>query len=367
MAFCHSQFAAPELDSFKMTSQGASASDHQSTISRDGPRKPSFGYAIVHPLGPLFPKLPLDLRRHILYWLKFRRWGRFEHPQLWSEKMQWRILQDRRPILAVASDKLASKRYVRDVAQMSNVMVSLPETLWAGTDVKELYTLRSLLPSRWVLKPNSSSGRVRLIDASQGDLNWDELIESGRRWMLPDEQVTSLGHWGYGVARRMLLAEERIGEGSGPPADLRAHVFNGRVERLDYSVGLGTATHQIASYAHDLSSRMMSNLPHEISEGTRTPIDTLSSTERSVLIHSIEAIAGGIDYLRVDGYFDGGKYWFGELTAYTESGIGPISLELDQLAGRAWTLPDLSVSGKSDCMLWELLEQLELGRVQTAR
>ncbi len=350
-----------------MTPPRANASEQESSTRRDGPKKPSLPYALIHPLGPLFPKLPLELRRRILYWLKFRRWGNFQHPKLWSEKMQWRILNDRRPVLGVASDKLASKRYVGDLVRMSNAKVSVPETLWVGTDVRELYALRSLLPSRWVLKPNSSSGRVRLIDEAQGEVDWDELIKTGSRWMLPDEQVTSLGHWGYGEARRVLFAEERIGEGLGPPADLRAHVFNGSVGRLDYSIGLGTPAHQVAAYARDLSTRMLSHLPHEIPEGTETPIDILNTTERSLLIQSIEAIAGGIDYLRVDGYFDGGRYWFGELTAYTESGIGPIGAELDRLAGDAWTLPDLVVRETSDPVMRRLLEHAELGRLQTPR
>ena len=350
-----------------MTPQEENADERQSSISRDGPRRPSFPYALIHPLGPLFPKLPLELRRRILYWLKFRRWGRFQSPKLWSEKMQWRILNDRRLVLAVASDKLASKRYVGDLVRMSNAKISVPETFWVGSDVRELYALRSLLPSRWVLKPNSSSGRVRLIDGSQVEVNWDELIKSGSRWMLPDEQVTSLGHWGYGAARRVLFAEERVGEGFGPPADLRAHVFNGRVERLDYSIGLGTPAHRVAAYARDLSTRILSHLSHEIPEGTETPIDILNATERSLLVESIEAIADGIDYLRVDGYFDGGQYWFGELTAYTESGIGPISPDLDRLAGGAWTLPDLSTPEKSDPVMRKLLEQSELGRLQTPR
>ena len=350
-----------------MTLQVSNMTERQSLISRDGPKGPSFPYALIHPLGPLFPKLPLELRRHILYWLKFRRWGSFQQPKLWSEKMQWRILNDRRPVLAVASDKLASKRYVGDLVRMSNAKISVPETLWVGSDVRELYALRSLLPSRWVLKPNSSSGRVRLIDRSRVEVDWDELIKSGSCWMLPDEQVTSLGHWGYSAARRVLFAEERIGEGFGPPADLRAHVFNGRVERLDYSIGLGTAAHRVAAYARDLSTRILSQLSHEIPEGTETPIDALNPAERSLLIDSIEAIADGIDYLRVDGYFNGGKYWFGELTAYTESGIGPISPDLDRLAGGAWTLPDLLSLEKSDPVMQELLEQSEFGRLQAPR
>ena len=77
----------------------------------DGPARPTYPTAFVHPLGPLFRHLPIALRRHLLFFRAHKKWGNFNAPKTWREKMQWRILNDRRTILSVACDKLAQKDF----------------------------------------------------------------------------------------------------------------------------------------------------------------------------------------------------------------------------------------------------------------
>lgn len=339
----------------------------QSAAKRDGPRSPMFPQSLFHPLGPVFARLPISLRRHLLYLVAYRRWGNFRKPILWSEKMQWRILNDRRMFMAIASDKLASKRYVQGIARRMDLSVRIPATLWVGSDIRELHVLRQSLPPRWVFKPNSSSGRVRLVDSSTATPDWGDLGRCAERWMKPDEQVRSLGHWGNGRARRTLLAEERVGVGYGPPADLRAQVFGGQIVQIDWSIGMGTPEHRVASYAGDMSTRMHTYLVDDYPAEWSTPIDALSEPQRADLKRTIETIAGSADYLRVDGYFVDGQYWFGELTPYAWSGIGPIGIELDRLAGSAWKLPQLAVEDLHHDEMLTLLEITERGILQVRR
>ncbi|RLT23578.1 MAG: hypothetical protein DWI51_01405 [Chloroflexi bacterium] len=310
---------------------------------RNGPVRPRFPLSLVHPLGPFFRYLPLSLRRHLLYLRHMRHWGNFATPLLWSEKLQWRILNDRRALLAVASDKLASKALVASIAQRIDTALPLriPETYWVGTDVRELQRLAARLPQRWVLKPNNSSGRVRLIDASTGPVPWGELVRIGDAWTQPDEESTELGHWGYKEARTLLIAEERIGSGDGPPADLRSQVFDGRLFRLDYSEGYGTSAHRVAEFDRDLDTRIPTGLDIDYGSIDQTPIEAIPRNQREAIRTIVEQIGSAFDYVRVDGYFDGGCYWFGELTAYTSGGLGPFGDELERSAGTAWTLPNL--------------------------
>lgn len=338
--------------------------DTSSVSVRNGPEAPRFPLSLIHPLGPLFPRLPILLRRRLLYLARYHQLGNFANPKLWSEKMQWRILNDRRQILAIASDKLASKRYVSSVVSDQTGVVRIPETLWVGTDPLELYALRDRLPARWVFKPNASSGRVRMLDGSVQEVDWPELLQTGSLWMRPDEQTRALGHWGYGVARRLLIAEARIGDGAGAPADLRAHVFAGKIGRLDWSIGLGTPEHRVACYLPDLLTRLPVGLSYEVPIGIPTPLDALDALQRSQIIAAIEAIADGIDYLRIDGYFHEGRYWFGELTAYTESGLGPITPALDALAGQNWQLPNLAEASHGGRCFEDFSHGPEVGSLQ---
>lgn len=336
----------------------------QDGTRRDGPRPPRGPLALIHPLGPLFRFAPLSLRRHVLYLRHFGRWGDFRTPSLWSEKMQWRILNDRRLILAVACDKLASKALVTHVAATICADIGLPETLWVGTDVRDLQRIADRLPARWVLKPNHSSGRVRLLDHTVAPIDWSELISAGERWMKPDEQNTSLGHWGYDGARRLLLAEQRIGSGAEPPFDLRVQVVGGVIERADFSVGFGTPGHRIGSYERNLVTRFPTNFEREIPLDERTAIDALTAEQRDAIRAAIEGIGACIERVRVDGYFDAGRYWFGELTAYTAGGLGSIPPELDRRIGSRWHLPDLSVPDPREAEWRSYLARTPRGSLQ---
>lgn len=278
--------------------------------------------------------------------------------------MQWRILNDDRAILVVACDKLASKALVENIAATLGTDIGIPRTLWIGTDARELQRIAERLPARWVFKPNHSSGRVRLVDSGAEPIDWVELIDAGDRWMQPDEQVRVLGHRGYDGPRRLLVAEERIGDGAAPPVDLRAQVFDGALRRMDYSIGFGTGAHRVCCYERNLVSRVAANIAGEIPPNEKTQIDAMAPAERDLVRSAVEAIGGSAEYLRVDGYFWAGRYWFGELTAYASSGLGPIGPELDKVAGELWHLPDLSTPDPREAEWRSYLDGTPRGSLQ---
>ena len=333
-------------------------------IVRNGPKRPRYPMALIHPLGPLFRHLPLSLRRHLLFFRSFRDWGNFRNPRLWTEKMQWRVLNDRRTLLVVASDKLASKALVAQIAKKLNLAIHLPAALWVGRDIRELQAIADQLPARWVLKPNSSSGRVCIVDSAITPIDWDELVRVGTQWMHEDEESGALGHWGYSQARRVLIAEERVGGGDAPPPDLRTQVFSGAAIRFDWSSGYGTPQHRVACYATDLSTRFATGTPIEVPQGERTPVDDLTEEQRADIKKFVDAIGSGTDYLRIDGYVEQGKYWFGELTTYTEGGLGFFANSLNEAAGERWKLPDLTAPDPREAEWRALLEGTPKGTLQ---
>jgi len=333
-------------------------------IVRNGPKQPRYPLALIHPLGPIFRHLPLSLRRHLLYLRAHKRWGNFRNPRLWTEKMQWRVLNDQRALLAVASDKLASKALVAQIATRLDLDIHVPATLWVGTDVRELQAIANQLPTRWVLKPNSSSGRVRMIDSALALIDWNELVHVGTRWMQEDEEAGGLGHWGYGQARRLLIAEERVGTGDAPPTDLRTQIFSGSAHRFDWSSGYGTPRHRVACYTEDLTTRFYSGEAVEIPMSEHTFIDEMTEQQRASIRTFMNTIGSGTDYLRIDGYFEGGQYWFGELTAYTEGGLGIFSKPLDEAAGDTWQLPDLTAQDPRESEWRALLAGTPKGTLQ---
>ena len=77
--------------------------------------------------------LPLPARRHYLHTAATRRLGNFRTPTRFTEKVNWRIINDRRPIIAEMSDKLRAKEIARE--RVPGDELRIPQTYWSGTDL----------------------------------------------------------------------------------------------------------------------------------------------------------------------------------------------------------------------------------------
>ena len=335
-------------------------------ILRDGPTYPLYPRALLHPLGPLFPLLPLRLRRHLLFLRAFRRWGNFENPTTFREKMQWRIINDHRTLLTVACDKLATRELVRSTLAARGLAnhLSIPETYWIGTDVRDLQQHAATLPQRWVLKPNHSSGRVAIIDSSTGPAPWDLLTKPASRWVTTDEETRAFGHFGYQGARKLLIAEQRIGNGPQAPNDIRCVVFNGQLKFVTWSQAYGTPQHRVANYGPTISERYLGVGTNELPEGEPTPIDRWTPEIKAKIVAIAEALGSLCEHLRVDLYVEDSAIWFSELTAYSTSGLAPISSEENVEIGGWWQLPDLSTPDPREAEWRALLEGVPKGTLQ---
>lgn len=336
-------------------------------ILRNGPTYPSYPRALFHPLGPLFPLLPLRLRRHLLFLRAFRRWGNFKNPTTFREKMQWRILNDHRTLLTIACDKLATRELVRRTLRAHGIasQLAIPQAFWIGTNLSELQQHAAALPHRWVLKPNHSSGRVAIIDSTSSPVPWSELNEIASRWLSPDEETRAFGHFGYRGARKLLIAEERIGSGPKAPDDIRCVMFGGHIKFLTWSQAYGTPQHRVANYGPSISERYLGAGANELPDGTPTPVDHWSPELKSTIVALAEALGSLWEHIRVDLYVEEGKIWFSELTAYSTSGLAPISAEVNVEIGSWWQLPDLTAPDPRESEWCELLEGTPKGMLQT--
>ena len=331
----------------------------------DGPKRPPFPLALIHPLGPLFRHLPLSLRRHLLFLREFKKWGNFRKPKDISEKVQWRILNDRRAILTFTQDKLAAKDFAaRQIAASSlSANAVIPATYWVGMDVRELRALAGKLPARWVLKPNHSCGRVRLLDSNAAPIDWDELEHVGAEWLKRDEEELVFGHWAYSHARHLLIAEERVGAGLHPPTDFKVRCFGGE-PGLYWWGERGRFRSRIAVYTKD-GEWLNVGGPYEIPKDEAEQLYPLSVEQRSNLLDTARAISEPFDEMRVDFFLEEGQLFFGELTPYTASGLYAYkSKGLGQKVGALWQLPDLTAHDPREAEWRALLEGTPKGTLQ---
>lgn len=272
----------------------------------------------------LAESLPVRARRHYLHAVGTGRWGDFTHPVTYSEKVQWRILNDRRERIVMACDKLAMKEYVAGLDLGD--LVRIPRTLWHGTDLATMPDPRDW--PDWVLKPNHGCGDVIL-----GPVPLDEIAERTAGWLRskPGEQ---LGEWGYTQARPLLLVEERVPAVRDSPSDYKFFVFDGEPVVIQVNSGRFTSDQRLTFY-DPLWRRL---------DVTDTRVPTGHEDRPAMLERMVELAArlgAGWDHIRVDFYATENEVWFGEFSPYPGGGVARfVPRDFDVELGCRWRLPE---------------------------
>ena len=262
-------------------------------------------------------RLPLRLKRAVL----FRRvHGRRPGRTTFTEKVNWRVVHDRRPLIGRLGDKLAMKAY----AAAACPEVRIPAVLWSGTDVADVLAVD--LPARWVLKPNHGSGRVH-IGTGRPDLAELRRITTG--W-LDEPLYRERGEWVYSQARRLLLVEEFLGSGE-PPDDHKFLVFDGRVRLVQVDTDR-FGDHRRRLYTPDWT-------PVDVVEDVAPAPVTPPPASLPRMLEMAAVLGSAFDFVRVDLHDVEGEVWFSELTPYPGGGLDRFDAALDRRLGVLWQLP----------------------------
>jgi hypothetical protein len=278
--------------------------------------------------GSLVYRLPVGLERRLLFVYHNRKLPHFSKPVTFSDKVNWRILNDRRPLLEWTCDKLAMKEYAEN-AGLDRLRV--PRTIWSGSDLGELRAVD--LPEHWVLKPNHRSG---LIYFGHGQADPQELSAVTATW-LDTFESSKMREWAYATARPMFLVEELLGPPGSPPPDYKIFVFDGEpdlIEMVNRYDG-----NQQRLYRADWTPLEVLYGPQGIAPVAPPPpaLDRMLEISRD--------LGKPFDFIRVDLYdlYDvDGSIVFGELTPYPCGGLErfrPASFDVE--LGRKWRLPTL--------------------------
>jgi len=268
--------------------------------------------------------VPLAARRR---WLFGRAHGYAlpSLPQTFSEKVQWRILHDRRPLIRLTGDKLQMKAY----AAAHSTQVRVPETLWSGVDLEGI--IDRDWGGNWVLKPISGWGFAAFGTGSLRSSGID--LRVVRRWRFDTPGLH--GEWVYSEGEPGYLIERRIEQADGGiPNDLKCWVFGGRTRLIFTSIprSLGQG-HRFYSPAWEPLSFCRADVP-------LSAIETAPEHLAEVVAIADE-LGAAYDFIRVDLYDTPSGVWFGELTPYPAGGLKrfePVAADLE--LGSWWSLPD---------------------------
>ena len=270
--------------------------------------------------------LPLGVRRRLLYARAHHRPGHLRKPVLFSEKVNWRILNDRRDLLSWTCDKLRMKDFASRTVGQS---VRVPRTLWSGRNVSSL--AEEPLDCRWVLKPNHLSGPVLFGSGPVEDA--ERLRQQTADWLRGDH-FDQLGEWAYGHAEQTMLAEEHIGTADVAPDDYKFFVFGGKPVCVQVDSGRFS----------DHRRRFYDTNWHPLDLLNMYPLGPVLPRPENLecMLSAAAELGAPFDFMRVDLYDAGGEVWFGELTPYPGGGLETFSPDRwDRWLGNHWSLPDL--------------------------
>lgn len=272
-----------------------------------------------------YPFLRREFRRRVGYDLCL------DDPKTMNEKIQWRKINDRNPLLATISDKLDVQNYIRTKLSEDELNNLFVPCLQVATHTNQIKLEN--LPTTFVMKPTHGSGWVH-VQSSSNTLTETELRELARTWLRTRYGIGS-HQWGYTQLKPRIMFEELInGQRLGPVDEIKLHVFDGRIQHIFY------VTHVDGRPKWLFFDRAWTAL-NQI-DGV-TPIPRPANYER--IVHIAEKVAEDFDYIRVDFMVGETGCFLNELTAYNASGFDAdpeggefIFDEVDGI-GTYWTLP----------------------------
>ncbi len=273
---------------------------------------------------------PADFIMRGMTSLFFRRvhgyWPRFIKPRSFSEKIWHRMLFDRNPRLTLFSDKWRVREYV---AERVGEQYLIP-LLWQGTNPEDIPF--DALPSRFVIKATHGS-RYNILVQDKSKLNRTSVIIQLKQWLKEDYgSGVYLGvQWGYRNIKPAIIVEEFLGTGMSVPWDYKIHCFSGRAHF--FNIHMDRFENHVATLLdRDFNPVVPQISPNCIQATVARP------ENHEELIRVAEALAEGLDYMRVDFYVVDGHVYFGEMTCYDGGGCDRLTREGDFWLGQKWHL-----------------------------
>ncbi len=278
----------------------------------------------------------------------------YVNPKTYSEKIQCRKLFDRNPLFPVFCDKLAAQAHARE----ADCGLKFAQVYWQGDDPDQIPFDR--LPTPYIIKPNQGSG-ARLV-VHEGDVvNQPEIRDLCRGW-LRQPHGQDICEWGYKDVQPRLLVEELLldDRGIAIPDGYKFFVFSGRVAYIKHFHRITPRNYYETYYAppwQPLDAHLW--LGYEADSHRITPYLNNTSPPNTLerMVAMAEHLAGDIDHLRVDFYEVDDAVYFGELTAYSDSGFSylfPAGTDfdvypprtLDYTQGAKWHQPQVTLAAK---------------------
>lgn len=261
------------------------------------------------------------------HWVLSRDWTRGV-PVTFTEKLRYKLIHDRRPLVRVFSDKIASRDYVAALRPE----LQLPKLLGVFTQLEDL--MRAIPPQPWVMKGSHGSGMV-LVAAKPGAAPRSEIERRAREWLHTDYALR-YWEWHYFRLPKRVIFEEYLGDENGvPPDDYKIFVIHQKVRLITVDRG------RFGTHTRNLFRADWSPIPSGKGCAKPAAVPPARPERLDDMIAAAESLGRDTDFVRVDLYAVRGEIYFGELThtpAAADRNFDDPAL--DHELGSYWQLPE---------------------------
>ena len=233
-----------------------------------------------------------------------------QHPETFSEKLQWLKIHDHNPLYTRLVDKYEVREYIAQIIGEEH-LIPLVGGPWNGPEEIDF----DALPERFVLKCTHDSGGL-IICRDKSLLN-REAAKQKLAKCLRRNFYWSGREFPYRSVRPRIIAEAYMEDDNGDLPDYKFFTFYGKVPCLFIASERCTGT-----VRHDYYDAEFHHLP--IFKGhpnADSPPEKPHNFDE--MIRLAELLGKDFPHVRVDFYSLRGKIFFGELTFYTSSGLVP--------------------------------------------
>ncbi|MBY9007579.1 MAG: hypothetical protein KGD63_12580 [Candidatus Lokiarchaeota archaeon] len=251
-----------------------------------------------------------------------------KNPKSYNEKIVWKKINDRNPLLPITADKYKVRSYIKKVLGEEKVKEILIPLLYV-TDQPETIPFERL-PSAFIVKPNHASGLIIIVE--NGHFNKKEIIKTCRRWLKTTYGLEKL-EWAYQPIKRKIIIEKLLRDDDGNiPNDFMFYMFHGKCKLV--LVDFDRMNNPSGSYFDKKWDFISVKKPHVL----QGPI-IQKPKNYEIMLELAEKLAEAFDFVRIDFYNLNGKIYIGELTHYPTSGTTKFEPQsFDFKLGKYWKI-----------------------------
>jgi len=252
------------------------------------------------------------------------------HPQSYNQKINWKKIYDRNPLLTTTADKLAARKFAEDSLEIDEARRILIPLLYAGDNANKIPWRN--LPDKFVVKANHGC-RMHLIVNGDKYERKEEIIQTANKWLQTSHGLFHY-EWAYRNIKPQIMIEELLETANGSlPRDYKCYCFNGQCKLIRVSENRFGLNELSAYFDQHWNLLPVHNPGYPSADNFDKPDNLLQ------MISLAERLSVRFDSVRVDLYNVDGKLYFGEFTHYDASGFARFEPEsFDFELGAHWQI-----------------------------